>query len=1676
MRLATPLGTRGPSGLATIVDEREGVEEKPAFCSPPQSLVSSSPISNSTNHDENESNGFDKSIGRKHRRHRSVPVLSASIDRAKQSLKRRSQGEADHERLYFTEINSIKAVCEQENQSSMDGRRAAMGPRPPSHHPIGAGEHSDDQRTQAFESIFGRPSAAHRDAQPPRAQQRLPLPVNPSPYYGQPYSQPTMQQQQRHLQPMAFQQQQQQQQYQRSIRAQEQPYGYPYGYSNSNYTPSSIGSAGVITSPPPPASDPSLDVFTNRGLTPAQAYQAKVFAEGRGGVPPGTLLPTSHNNDPLSLPPRLDSLTLSDNGGRLSLDFDHHSPPASNGSMNRGPQQTFAKLDDELEGDSELPWANAGQRTPTSNLPGKPANSQENWRSSTLSNTPPSSVDTHDYRSAGPPRLNLDFGGSNFLSPNPQADGQSSGRPSMDSMRAMPQATLPQINTSHSNVSTPPHSSASASTSTSASSSFARRSLPSDNARVRTPLSALSFPQSSSASTSASSSTTAVAATPGTPVSQTSLVPKRTNRRAPLVYPALLSRVSEALLQRLPLSVRTKDGLSYADAFDGREAVDKICYIIKTTDRSLALLLGRALDAQKFFHDVTYDHRLRDNPNEIYQFKINVGSLGLTGGANGNAGLMGHTRGDSRNLSPNNSFSISHRPSMSKGSTHESGMTAYTTNGRHYQSNTDTTVTPLSNQSSASHSQSHGPDDSNVEHNQISTADLDLPTGVFTILTECYSATCSRDQLCYSITCPRRMEQQYRQNRPSSPNGRSLSSPSRVGRRATIGGSNPLPGANGSWSGAASPVGSGSGHGHLPAGAAPRKESIEDDDDATVETGQLWIHSVPKEVADALSDVEKRRQEAINEVVYTERDFVRDMEYLRDVWVAGIRESDVIPIERRDAFISQVFWNLLAIIDVNTRLRDALSKRQKQYTVVGEIGDIFKEIVPLFDPFVEYGAHQMYGKYEFEKEKSNNPAFAEFVEEIERRPDSRKLELNGYLTKPTTRLARYPLLLEAVLKHTSDSSPDKVALQEVVQSVRVFLTRVNQKSGEAENRFHLHQLERQLQFRPGEYVDLKLSSENRKLIYKGSLNRRGGAGDKEDLQVFLFDHALLMVKQKGKADHHKVFRRPIPLEFLHVSAAEEFTNTPTLRPSTTGRTGGKAALIKPQHDLSHPSLSSNSSHHSGHSTALSLTSANGSLAANNKNGFPITFTHLGWRRYSLTLWAPTFISKKMWLENIQKQQDLMNERSRVFETAPFSEGFFTGSNRVNCAAPFSDSRQIAYGTDDGVYFSDLRHPNRPPIKMLALLEVTQVEILQQSDLLIVLSERNVITFPLEALDPRDPTAGQKRGKRIATHTSFFKAGICMGRPIVCVVKTSALSTTVKTFEPIDQQIRGKSKPTFKKLLQGGNDTLKLFKEFYIPVESHSLTILRSRLCIGCARGFQIVDLESLDTQPLVDPSDPSLEFIEKKDNLRPLAIFRVDTEFLLCYDEWAFFVDKHGFRARGEWKACWEGRPTAFAFHYPYVIAVEPTFIEIWDVTTCTIKQVIHGDNLRCLFAESPPSGTMYYANPQMHQQGMNGMGGQPGYGHPPPHLTGPYPPRGSSASLHHQQPGHMPPHMYPGGRPSLQGPGATYGMQPSPVGYGPVAPVYDGYGFGRREILLGSDDNIMFLKPVDPPPPASAI
>ena len=114
-----------------------------------------------------------------------------------------------------------------------------------------------------------------------------------------------------------------------------------------------------------------------------------------------------------------------------------------------------------------------------------------------------------------------------------------------------------------------------------------------------------------------------------------------------------------------------------------------------------------------------------------------------------------------------------------------------------------------------------------------------LPNGVFTLLTECYSPTCTRDKLCYSIACPRRLEQMARLNLK------------------------------------------------VQTGLKPEQSTADVVDDTVDQTGsgerRLWINSVSREVWEGVNERERKRQENINEAIYTERDFVKDLEYLRDV-------------------------------------------------------------------------------------------------------------------------------------------------------------------------------------------------------------------------------------------------------------------------------------------------------------------------------------------------------------------------------------------------------------------------------------------------------------------------------------------------------------------------------------------------------------------------------------------------------------------------------------------------------------------------------------------------------------------------------------------------------------------------------------------------------------------------
>lgn len=115
----------------------------------------------------------------------------------------------------------------------------------------------------------------------------------------------------------------------------------------------------------------------------------------------------------------------------------------------------------------------------------------------------------------------------------------------------------------------------------------------------------------------------------------------------------------------------------------------------------MAVLVGRALDDQKLFHDVNYEHRLRDSVHELYKFK---------------------------------EHQVVTKSSIKRKLSADSDAVAM-----------DTDITSSEDTSLPVHKE----DDA-------------MLNGVFTLLTDCYSSTCTVENTCYSVLCPRRFNQVYK--------------------------------------------------------------------------------------------------------------------------------------------------------------------------------------------------------------------------------------------------------------------------------------------------------------------------------------------------------------------------------------------------------------------------------------------------------------------------------------------------------------------------------------------------------------------------------------------------------------------------------------------------------------------------------------------------------------------------------------------------------------------------------------------------------------------------------------------------------------------------------------------------------------------------------------------------
>ncbi|KAK4519118.1 uncharacterized protein ATC70_009349 [Mucor velutinosus] len=758
----------------------------------------------------------------------------------------------------------------------------------------------------------------------------------------------------------------------------------------------------------------------------------------------------------------------------------------------------------------------------------------------------------------------------------------------------------------------------------------------------------------------------------------------------------------------------------------------------------------------------------------------------------------------------------------------------------------------------------------------------------------------------------------------------------------------------------------------------PRPQSDQPSSSTTSATQphMAWAQRVPQELLESLSKREIARQEAINEMIYSEEVYKKDLETLSEVVIAPLLSKSIIAsTQKREEFVHEVFGNYKELTEVSTALfADLLElQHQHQHECVPMIGDILiKHFAYFEDPFSQYCPRVSLAEYLVKEEERNNPDFERFIVHVEKSKRMRRLAFRHFLLNPVTRMQRYPLLLDAILKKTDEDHPDHTYLSKCLDMVKKVATQSDALAEIFKKRVEILEINDMITFKQGEFQDLQLTGPHRRLYYQGDIKRRSNGievTEKSDIHLFIFDHMVLMTKARkstassNTVDEYRVWRRPIPLQMLHVGGASDSS-------------------------LSHTSSASSST-----TRNLLATTTTGYLhgaSSYSSAGYvPLTFHHLG-QRGGVYTFSCSVDEKQKWIAAIEEAKSSLKKRlgEDVYDLITLDDTSFryvaaassgsTKHGKVNCTVPFVSKhgeRKLAVGTDTGIYFKAF--DGHGIKRVLSSENVTQLAVLGRYNILLVLADKTLKAYPLDVLN--SPTASntkspERLGQELGQHVHFFQVGFCNNKELVVFKKKKNTSSIFTSLEPTldlrdpKNQKYITQKTGFKLGNRSSHSWFKKYKEFYVGAESSNVHFLKSKLLIVCERGFEIIDPENLSVggRDIPDKGDPQFNFVHRQsDSLKPLAMYRVHDKFMLCYNKLAFYVNNRNgsLVQRGPQKLpllCeWEGNPDNIAFQYPYVVAFDHQFMEVRHVDTGDLVQIIPGDQIRLTHFHSSTEATI---------------------------------------------------------------------------------------------------------------------
>eukprot|EP01130_Rhizamoeba_saxonica_P014642 TRINITY_DN641_c0_g1_i1.p1 TRINITY_DN641_c0_g1~~TRINITY_DN641_c0_g1_i1.p1 ORF type:complete len:546 (+),score=81.01 TRINITY_DN641_c0_g1_i1:219-1856(+) len=199
-----------------------------------------------------------------------------------------------------------------------------------------------------------------------------------------------------------------------------------------------------------------------------------------------------------------------------------------------------------------------------------------------------------------------------------------------------------------------------------------------------------------------------------------------------------------------------------------------------------------------------------------------------------------------------------------------------------------------------------------------------------------------------------------------------------------------------------------------------------------------------KHIQRILAEQEKRSL-VERELVTTERNYLRDLKVIFEVFQEPISDSKILS----DIELQSIFSpSLDSIIGLSEILLEKISAASANHTSIGEI---FIEMVDYFRTYATYINNFDIAVNTIKSLKKSNPEFRKFILECQRKRRCRKQTLEDFMIIIIQRIPRYVLLLSDLLKYTNEENEiDYLPLSYAIEKVRKLASWINTEKSNTE--------------------------------------------------------------------------------------------------------------------------------------------------------------------------------------------------------------------------------------------------------------------------------------------------------------------------------------------------------------------------------------------------------------------------------------------------------------------------------------------------------------------------------------------------------------------------------------------------------------------------------------------------